>query len=321
MKTLVLIVCGYLIIPSIMAQEDSFSFEEIKGNGENITVMPQEKLSYDATKINYYRFTPEKAAIAKLIFIHGGGAHSKLGYFQLAQTLKDSFSVEAILIDLRGHGLSEGERGDAPSPKSLYKDISLFVQMARQENKQPVYLGGHSSGGGLLLNYVSWKKKEKVDGLFFISPEFGYKSNTEREDRVPFAEVKVSKFVINGMTQGLLMQHSDAVFFNYPEKVLIENPLILTAITVNMSKALTPKNPQKQFQKITDPIALFIGEDDELFESEKVIDYINYPTLKNNKTVSKLIPSETHLSILNNIGIEIGQTILQWNKLKHLDNE
>lgn len=299
-----------------MGQENqqAFAFDEIKGNGKDINVEPLQFESYDKTKINYYRFIPDSKAIAKLIFIHGGGAHSRLGYFQLAQTLKDSFNIETLLIDIRGHGLSEGNRGDSPNVSSLYKDISLIIQIAKTGNNLSIYLGGHSSGGGLVLNYSNWKKKETVSGYLFISPELGYKSNTDRENHIPFATVKTWKFVINGISQGLLLQHSNAVFFNYPEKIIENNLLLLTSISVNMSKALTPNNPKKQFQKIIEPIAIFIGEQDELFEPQKLIEYASLPVSKNNKTIAKILINQKHLSILNDIGYEIGYTIKQWNE-------
>jgi len=314
-KNTTLLIFGILTLTKIQAQEPvkSFSFDDIKKNGKNINSTAQNLLSYDNTKINYYQFKPDKPAVAKLVFIHGGGAHSKLGYFQLAKTLKDNFSIETILIDLRGHGLSDGKRGDSPKVNSLYKDLNALIQKVNSKNNIPLYLGGHSSGGGLLLNYSTWKKRADVDGFLFVSPEFGYKSKTEREHRIPFAEVKIGKFVINGITQGLLMQHSNVVFFNYPKEILKENPLILEAITVNMSKSLTPKKPIKQVQKITEPIAIFIGEHDELFNPEKVVNYASLPLTKNKKTVTSIIPNQNHLSILNDIGTTLGQTILNWN--------
>lgn len=314
-KNTIRIIFGILTLTNIQAQEPvkSFSFEDIKENGKHINSIAKTMLSYDNAKINYYQFTPDKPAVAKLIFIHGGGAHSRLGYFQLAQTLMDDFSIETFLIDLRGHGLSDGKRGDSPKVNSLYKDLNALIQKVNPKKRIPTYLGGHSSGGGLLLNYSSWKKRTDVDGFLFVSPEFGYKSKTERENRVPFAEVKIGKFVINGISQGLLMQHSKVVFFNYPKEILKDNPLILEAITVNMSKSLTPKNPIKQVQKIREPIALFIGENDELFEPKQVINYANLPLIKNNKTVTSIIPNQNHLSILNDIGTLLGQTILNWN--------
>lgn len=309
-----LLVLIFIVTSNLMGQENkhAFSFNEIKGNGSNIHQEPKQLESFDEIKLTYYHFIPDSHSVAKLIFIHGGGVHSALGYFQMAQTLKDSFHIETFLIDLRGHGLSEGNGGDCPSVTSLYKDISAIIELAKTVNSLPIYLGGHSSGGGLVLNYSNWKNRETVNGYFFISPELGYKSNTARENRVSFAIVKTWKFLVNGISQGLLLQHSNAVFFNYPEIILEEHPLILKAISVNMANALTPKNPKKQFQKITEPIALFIGKEDELFDPEKVMAYASFPTSKNTKTTAKILLNLNHLSILNDIGIEIGAMINHW---------
>lgn len=289
-----------------------FSFSDIENTVVDSTILNINIESYDGTIIHGYQFIPKQKSIAKLVFLHGGGAHSKLGYLQLAKTLRDRFYIETILVDIRGHGYSDGLQGDCPSVKSLYKDISASIKKIKKHSNIPVYLGGHSSGCGLMLNYSSWKKREALEGYLFISPALGYKSNTEKLNAVNFTEVKIGKFVLNGITQGLVMRHSKAVFFNYPQKILNEHPLMVTAISVNMSKALTPYNPQKQIQKINKPIAVFIGEDDELFDPIKVVEYVENKPVKNQKTIAKIIDNQTHLSILNEIGFNIGETIYNW---------
>lgn len=78
---------------NLMGQEkqQAFSFDEIKGNGKDINIEPLQFESYDKTKINYYQFISDSNALAKLIFIHGGGAHSKLGYFSVDSNAKRHF--------------------------------------------------------------------------------------------------------------------------------------------------------------------------------------------------------------------------------------
>jgi len=289
-----------------------FSFSEIEHSDVDSTIIKIQIESFDGVRIQGYQFIPKQKPIAKLVFLHGGGAHSRLGYIGLAKTLRDGFGIETILVDIRGHGYSQGPRGDCPTVKSLYKDISIWIKEIRKHTDTPVYLGGHSSGCGLALNYNSWKKKEEVDGYLFISPAFGYKSNTERLNAVNFADVKIWKFVVNGISQGLVMKHSKAVFFNYPHYILQDHPLMVTAITVNMSKALTPNNPQKQIQDINQPIGVFIGENDELFDPIKVLEFVDKKHVKNQKTIVKAIDNQTHLSILNKIGFNIGETIHNW---------
>ncbi len=313
-RTTYLYIC--LITSTAIAQVNtqSFSFAELIDCQNDTSVVIKDIKSFDDTHINVYQFTPLNPPLARLIFLHGGGAHSKLGYFHLAQTLRDQFSIETTLMDIRGHGYSGGERGDSPRVNSIYKDISTCIKDVKKNDDIPMYLGGHSSGGGLVLNYSSWHKKEGVDGYIFIAPELGYKSNTKRPNRIEFAEVKIWKFVLNGISQGVFMQHEDVVFFNYPERILKENPLILTSITVNMSKALTPNKPKKQFKTINKPIALFIGENDELFDPVQVIKYPSYQKTTQEKTIAKVIQNKTHLSILNTIGNKIGETINYWQE-------
>lgn len=91
-------------------------------------------------------------------------------------------------------------------------------------------------------------EKREVDGYFFIAPEFGYKSGTASPNQIPFATVQVWKFVLSVMTKGLLMSHSEAVRFHYPIWAVEQDPLLLTAITVNLALALTPSAPKNNLR-------------------------------------------------------------------------
>ncbi|BBP92112.1 hypothetical protein BsIDN1_57300 [Bacillus safensis] len=96
-----------------------------------------------------------------MILIHGGGAHSLAGYEHIAHTLQHEFHVNTFLLDLRGHGHSDGKKGDTPNITDVWQDISQIVDAVKQKQKGAVYLCGHSSGAGLLLNYLSWQEKKR----------------------------------------------------------------------------------------------------------------------------------------------------------------
>ena len=65
-------------------QKVLFSFKEIISNTAISGIKPEKFKSYDNAEIAYYRFTARNP-IAKLVFLRGGGAHSKMGYFPLAE--------------------------------------------------------------------------------------------------------------------------------------------------------------------------------------------------------------------------------------------
>jgi alpha-beta hydrolase superfamily lysophospholipase len=298
-----------------MTKEASFSFTEIQDSERINLANPSLITSSDGIKLAYYAMKV-KDPIAGLLFIHGAGAFSGAGYQYLAKGLSEKYKISVYLLDIRGHGNSEGPRGDSPSPGHVFQDLSLMIDFIKMENpKLPLYLGGHSSGGGIVLNFLKWNQNPSINGYIFISPQFGYKSMTARQDlKHPFAQVKIPLFVVNQISQGKIFGNTPAVFFNYPENILKQQPLLIKSITCNMAIAQTPSNPQEQFANIEKPFGLFIGENDELFDPEKVIKYAELP--KNEikiQSIKQIVKNENHLSILKVSDNLIGNTILKIN--------
>ncbi|MGG4220681.1 alpha/beta fold hydrolase [Paenibacillus jamilae] len=301
----------------LITEQEVLSLSEIQ-NAPPIDV-PQVQFftSHDLTPLAYYHFATRQKPVANVLLIHGGGAHSKAGYQHVAHALREKFNISVYLLDLRGHGQSGGNKGDTPSVEHVWQDVQCFVNRMKQREDTPMYLCGHSSGAGLILNYLSWAECE-LDGYFFIAPEFGYKSNTAKND-IPrrFATIKLWKFIVSSMTGGRWFGNSPAVFFNYPQAALKEDPLIITSISVQMSLSMTPYAPQKQFQSIRKKYGLFVGEQDELYNVEQVAGYHNLSqTGIRLQSVCKVIEDKNHLSILLTVGTDIGEIIYRWQGLK-----
>jgi len=282
-----------------------FSFEELR-NAERVFVPPLQYLKAgDDVTLAYRAYIPSEIS-AVLIFYHGAGAHSGLTYPYIGDGLNKHFNIAVYTPDMRGHGFSDGERGDAPSSEQVLDDISTFIRFVRAKHPgKALFLGGHSAGCGLVLNYSDIKNPEKVAGYVFLSPYLGFRSKTDRENNPhPFATAKEELFVKHAMhgTEG----HSKAVFYHYPEEVLEANPEMVTAITVNLSNAVTPSSPWLQLMNLNAPLAMWIGENDEAFDPDKVVSFI-----KSGKPDSELtiLEDESHLSIILNAARYIGPWI------------
>lgn len=292
-----------------VGQPESFSFSEISQPTE--TQEPLFLTASDGTKLAYYPYIAT-APIASLVFLHGGGAYSGGGgYPQLAKELAEDHQVNTILVDIRGHGHSGGPRGDSPSVQQVYQDLDQILTKVKQDHPaQPLFLGGHSSGAGLVLNHSSHSAINTLSGYFFLAPYFGYKSNTQKTDGVNFTQVDVPFFVFNSLTLGWLFGNTPAVHFNYPKTVLAAQPLFISNITVNMSNALTPQNPQQQFKQLPKPFGLFIGDADETFDPDKIVAYgqLPNPTLITHSHTHK-VENASHLSVLLKSAPLIGQQI------------
>jgi len=306
-----------IILIGCEANEPSapISFKEIHGRADTDAGKSRFLKASDGIDLAYYVTLPPGKPAAAVIFLHGGGAYSEAGYQQLAAGLNGKYETAVYLCDLRGHGRSGGPRGDAPSVEQVWNDLNLFIATVRKSHPGiPLYLGGHSSGAGLILNYIAWNWKADVNGYFFIAPQFGYKSDTERTDsKTSFAKPRTWVFVLSAMSGGHLFAHTRAVDFNYPAAVLAAKPLMLKSISRNMALAMTPDKPEEQFGQIKRPFGLFIGAADDLFVPEKVRRFAGYAEgTARGQSVSQIVPKENHLSILLVADELIGKTIQNW---------
>ena len=294
------------------SSRESFSLDELRlANKVNLPAT-EVLTAADGNTLSYRRYTPASPC-AVVLFYHGGGAHSAAGYQYLGNGLQTQFGILVYMPDIRGHGASGGPRGDAPSPKQVWEDMSVFIKHIRTEYPQlPLFLGGHSSGAGLALNYIGQPDHELVAGYIFLSPQLGIRSQTERPALAhPFASVDVSAFIDNAASGGVLHGHDYAVRFNYPTEVLASDPRLIASITVNMSNALTPSAPFGQFATLDRPFGLWIGAQDELFQPDKVIAFADLAVSVRAYSQAEIIPGAKHLSILVNAHEIVGPWIEQ----------
>lgn len=111
---------------------------------------------------------PEDEPAAVVCVVHGAGEHSGR-YMHVADALTQArFAV--LALDLRGHGRSGGLRGHTPSYEALLQDLDLLLAEAAQRFPGvPLFLYGHSLGGGLVL-YYTLRRRPAVAGVVATSP-------------------------------------------------------------------------------------------------------------------------------------------------------
>lgn len=261
----------------------------------------------DGVLLAYYPFAADRP-VAKLVFYHGGGAHSLAGYQYLADSLSRKYRISTYLVDIRGHGQSGGDRGDAPSREQVWRDVSTVLTAIESEMPQaPTFLGAHSSGAGLLLNFLTGPGAESVHGLVLIAPEFGYRARVKRETRDQFARVNYLAFLVHGITGGRLCGHCEAVDFDYAEETRTKAGL-LSAYTVNMSKAVTPHDPENQLRRLKGRLGVWVGTQDELFDALKLRQFILAAAGADLAVDFYAVGQATHLSIL----VLVDAAIAQW---------
>lgn len=107
-------------------------------------------------------------ARALVVIVHGVHEHSARYAHVGARLAAVGFAVYAA--DHRGHGRSDGRRGNIERMALIVADLSSFVRFARERHPGlPVFMIGHSLGGLIALNWVT-ESGALLDGLVVSGP-------------------------------------------------------------------------------------------------------------------------------------------------------
>jgi len=279
---------------------DPFSFKEIDSiEGFELT-KPQFLKTSDETELAYYPFLNSSSNKEIVILYPGAGLYGNKTYQWVAKTLRDTYGIGCYLFDIRGHGNSQGPRGDAPSIERVWLDVKQAIDLVKKENPEAkIYLAGHSSGAGLIINYAANAQESIEEGYIFLAPYLGPKSDTAKLDMPSnksfIKNVRVWVYIVGSIFPKSFVTHCTALYFNYPDAVLKSDPLILSSYTYVMSCATTPYELDPLLKKIDKPVGIFIGSNDEQFIPEKVI---AYKKLINAPVHTEIVEDAAHLSIL-----------------------
>lgn len=103
------------------------------------------------------RWAPAGPARAVFAIVHGYAEHSGRYEWTAARLTARGYAVEAV--DLRGHGRSDGERVYVNSFEEYHDDVERFLDRVRGRHPGlPLYLFGHSMGGGIVTSFVIARK-------------------------------------------------------------------------------------------------------------------------------------------------------------------
>ena len=118
--------------------------------------------------------TATTPARGQLLIVHGLGEH--IGRYAHVAAALNAHGWDVHGWDQRGHGKSQGKRGDIPDPEALLRDTARVIDSVRRPGTRFVLLG-HSMGGliaacfaaeALSAQPASWSRP--LDGLALSSP-------------------------------------------------------------------------------------------------------------------------------------------------------
>ncbi len=123
---------------------------------------------FPSGKTAFYRFDAQGEPRAVILLVHGLGEHAGR-YAGWAGRFNEK-GVTLLAFDLPGHGHTPGRWGVVPLPEKVYDTIDeILRETAMSFPGVPLFIYGHSLGGGIVLNYLI-RRKPAVTGAIVTSP-------------------------------------------------------------------------------------------------------------------------------------------------------
>ena len=250
----------------------------------------------DGYELAYRRFDGPLGA-PMLVLVHGSGWHG-LQFVNMAQALSEKATV--LVPDLRGHGTAPGRRGDIDYIGQFEDDLVDLIT-ALHEPGQKIVLGGHSSGGGLVVRFAGSDYGRLLDGAVLLAPFLKHNAPTTQENSGGWATVQLRRMIGLSILNAFhitALNDKPVIQFSMPDEVL-NGPLGDTATTAYSYRLNTGFAPRGDY--LADVAALprflmVVGSDDDAFYADK---YEETMMPANDKGTYVVVPGYGHLGIVD----------------------
>lgn len=205
--------------------------------------------------------SPGENARAVIVMIHGIGEHIQRYSYWTELFRKEGIAFTGV--DLPGHGRSEGRRGNIKSYKLLEEMITLMIDTCRKTFPGiPIYLYGHSLGGGIVLDYIL-RVNPRIKGAIVTSP---WLRLSFEPPRIKVLLASLMKNLVPGLVQptGLNVSHishDQAVVEKYKSDPLIHDMCSVSLYNEAMKAA---RYSLDHASELKIPTLLIHGSDDQI---------------------------------------------------------
>lgn len=273
-----------------------------------------ETILSDGLKLHVDVYEHDKKA-PTVVFVPGTAIYA-LCYAEMMYKLGEA-GYNVVGLDPRGHGQSEGPRGDYTIPE-LIRDVEAAIDFAHKRFGRKVSLMG-SSQGGIISLYMA-AKDARIDSV--ICQNFADLTGDETTKltrhpvlfkymRMLISNSKASELIPNAMipmSAYIDIESIQVRYFGNLRQFIENDPLALKNISIRALQSLGQTAMDRPMEKITIPVMVFQGDADTIFSvgyTKKLYDKL---TCQKKMTVFR---GMSHALMSENVD-EILPDILDW---------
>ncbi|MHA1266612.1 MAG: lysophospholipase [Candidatus Helarchaeota archaeon] len=265
-------------------------------------------------KLFYRKFLPKSGVIQRiLIGCHGASGDGE--YFVLfADQIVEQTDSAFYILDYRGHGRSEGKKGDIKDFQSYIDDLDEFLRFIQQQYPaKPLFLMGESMGGIVSLNYVA-QNPRRVQGLIEFAPAVRFHL---RSFSITDLFKALGWFFIHLVRPGkcvIKVKGQEKMGIRNPlhQQYDFENPYHLEKVSPRYFLQINKysKKAYKIGEEISIPIIIFQGEADKAVSVEGVQAF--FRTISSEDKELLLIPEAYHVLFTDPAFQEYWDKVRNW---------
>jgi alpha-beta hydrolase superfamily lysophospholipase len=209
--------------------------------------------------LNGIIMSPGEFSKAVIILVHGLGEHVHR-YLYWAELFKKE-EIGFLGVDLPGHGRSEGRRGNIKNYALTREMLDILLKNCNHIFPgSPVFIYGHSLGGGIVLDYLL-KSNPKIKGAIVTSP---WLRLSFEPSKGKMAIASLMKYILPGLVQpsGLNVNHishDESVVAKYKNDPLVHGNISVALFSGAMSAA---ESSLASASDLRVPTLLLHGNDD-----------------------------------------------------------
>jgi alpha-beta hydrolase superfamily lysophospholipase len=209
--------------------------------------------------------SPGENIRAVVILVHGRGEH--IQRYSNWAGLFNEVMIGFAGVDLPGHGRSSGKRGHIKNYSLTDEMINILLNECRKTFPGvPLFLYGHSLGGGIVLDYLI-RNNPKIRGAIVTSPwlKLAFKPD---ESMIKIASIMKNIFPALILPAGLVVEHlshDQKVVDGFKNDPLNHNKISLSLFFAAMSAA---SNALNNAANLNNPTLLMHGTDDHITSEE-----------------------------------------------------
>jgi acylglycerol lipase len=304
--TLLFVIVGVVIFGLIVAylpttwkiQNRGITPEEAAVLRQNYTGPHNEFTTTDGVTLFLRRWNPDtivaaKKDIAVLIF-HGFTAYS--GPYSMAGEPISRGGYTVFGLDYRGHGLSDGNRGDTPGKDRFIADLAESVKYLKTLGFKRVIVLGHSLGVASAICAAD-AVPDEISGLILLSGAYEGRKGLTKPPTL-FQKTKI-------LASSIFRPSYQAVEY-YRDGMNVSNDTLWTYRYTLRFLTMMDVKKLRLPSTLNIPVLVGVGDRDELFEVDKVKDFYNL--VPGDKKEFFIMKNATHAKI----PLESWEEIVAW---------